>query len=167
MNFLTGSCMKFPQVTICVLAAIAATGCGVSPIYHHQAPLNRAGISNRSQWRASGGMLQPGNAIDGDVNTSARARIANQGGSLTVDLAKASLFNMVVLDHGNNNLSYRGEIVVLTSLGGEHFTRRYAVPATRRVSIVCLPSPVLARFVRVEMSRPSGTSWAIAEMYLQ
>jgi len=58
-------------------------------------------------------------------------------------------------------------VAVATSLDGEAFVERHQAPGTRRVTILSLPEPVLARYVRVRAARPGDQPWSLAEVFLQ
>ena len=86
---------------------------------------------------------------------------------LTIDLKEMVLFQMVVIDHGRDEHGYCRRVGVATSADGEAFADRHPAPGTRRLTILSLPEPVLARYVRLRVVRPGPRPWSIAEVFLQ
>ena len=149
------------------LAATAA-GCAVAPIYPADGPKSpAAAVTSRRQWKASGDLRDPEKAIDGTPDTAAIGDPLRSGAAITIDLGKACLFNMVAVDHGLNETGFCRRLVLLSSMDGSTFERRYAVPGTRRITTLCLVSPVLARYIRLEAVIPGEAPWSIAEVYVQ
>jgi hypothetical protein len=106
-------------------------------------------------------------AIDQNVATAAVSSAPDGKGTITIDLSKPCLFNMVVIEHGGNEMGFARRVAVLTSLDGEIFTQRYAGLGTRRVTVLYLGAPVLARFVRLRALVAGDQAWSVAEVYLQ
>ena len=148
-----------------VLLAAALAGCD-GAIYTDPAGRGKlADITPKSSWTARGDMQAAAQAIDGDVQTAARGDSAG-GGDLILDLGRTCFFQMVVLDHGRDMDSFARTAAVSTSIDGRTYTDRYSAPGTRRVTILYLPEPVLARYVRIRAVRPGGRPWTLAEVYL-
>jgi len=112
-------------------------------------------------------MKDPARAIDGSVNTAATSVAGANAPSLTLDLGKAALFNMIAMDHGPDEFGFARRVVVRTSQNGRDFTKRYEAIGTRRVSSLMLVRPVVARFVRIEAAAPGAKPWSIAELHFQ
>lgn len=140
-------------------------GCG-GPIYNNGRSQSSV-ISSRAIWRASGDLRSPASAIDGDVNTVASSTAPDGRGTLTIDLGKPCVFNMVIIEHGPNEYGFARRVVLLTSTDGQSFTQRYAAAGTRRVTILCPSTPILARYVRLQAMVPGSQPWSVAEVYLQ
>ena len=124
-------------------------------------------ITPRSAWRAGGDLRSPPFAIDGDVNTAASSIASDGRGSLTIDLGKPCVFNMIIIDHGQNEFGYARRVAVLTSMDGQSFTQRYAAAGTRRATILCPATPIIARFVRLQAMVAGSQPWSVAEVYIQ
>ncbi len=158
------------RLTITILTGLAAcghVGCDPAPIYQPPHPdLSIGSVPDRSGWRLTGTLANAAAAADGNIATIARAE-SRGGGALTIDLGKPGVFNMVVLDHGKEEFGYAGRARVLTSVDGRSFVPRHNAPGTRRVSSYLLISPVLARYVRIQVTRPGPKPWAVAEIHLQ
>jgi len=151
-----------------VCLAAAQGGCGVSDIYSANGPKPQAAaLSKRPNWRVSGDLKDPAKAVDGDVNTAALSGRIYANASLTIDLGKPCVFNMVIIDHGPNETGFCGRVAVLTSLDGTTFTHRHTAPGTRRVTIASLIAPALARYVRLQAVQEGSEPWSVAEVYLQ
>jgi hypothetical protein len=143
-------------------------GCAPGPIYGPgSAQASIGSITPRSTWIASGNLDKPDLATDGDLNTMAVGRTGNPPPSLKIDLGQACTFNFVVIDHGRDQLAFARRVEVATSMNGQTFTPCVVGPGTRRVSNFMLPSPVLARFVRITAVEPGAKPWAVAEVYFQ
>lgn len=151
--------------TLFWLATFAVGGC-TSPIYE-DGRSQAAAISPRTVWQASGDMRGLQAAIDGDVGTAAVSAASDGGGSITLDLGKPCVFNMVVIEHGAGEFAFARRVALLTSLNGISFTQRYSVLGTRRVTILCPAGPILARYVRLQATVPGDLPWTVAEIYLQ
>ncbi|HAU36204.1 MAG TPA: hypothetical protein DCX07_00620 [Phycisphaerales bacterium] len=154
----------------CILATamLAMSGC-VGAIYHHGGPrAPAAAIPPRELWKVSGTLRDLPKIRDGNINTVTRSAAGEENPSLTIDLGKLSMFNMVVVDQGpTDEFGFPRRLSVETSVDGQNFAYRYAAPGTRRVTILCLPTPVLARYVRLKVVVPGVHPWAVAEVYLQ
>jgi hypothetical protein len=125
-------------------------------------------VSDRRTWRATGvGIAHPERAIDGDLTTYAVTGPAYQDAYLTIDLGKPCLFNLVRIDHGADQTGCCRRVAVLTSMNGRDFTYRYAVDDIERIATLFLPSPMLARYVRLQVVIQGDKPWAIAEVYLE
>ena len=149
------------------MMVVVAPGCAVSPIYQEGTLPGLAVLPKKSDWRAVGSLQDIRYAIDGDINTAALNGAAAEEATITIDLGRACMFNTVVIDHGRNEPAYAHSVAVLISMDGKNFTQRYSAPGTRRVSTFCMPSPVLARYVRIAALAPRAGSWSVAEVYLQ
>jgi len=150
--------------TAAVFVALGACGCGVA---YQDGRSAAAAISLRSAWKVTGDMRSVGYAIDQDVTTAAISSSADNKGMLTIDLGKPCLFNMVVIDHGGREKGFARRVAVLTSIDGEIFTHHYAGPGTRKVTILWLGAPTLARYVRLQTLVGGDEPWSVAEVHLQ
>jgi hypothetical protein len=147
------------------VAAFCA-GC-VDAGWEHDGP-RAAGsaIGPRSAWRAGGDVRDAARAVDGDTGTAAMGAEPPAQNQLTIDLGKPSMFNMVVIDHGSTSGGYPRRVAVLTSMDGRTFTQRHVAPGTPRYTSLCLLTPTLARFVRLQAVAPGQKPWNITEVYL-
>jgi hypothetical protein len=152
---------------IVVLGLLAAAGgCGVYS-YGDENVVPVSAMPPRSTWTvaASSGLSNPGNALDNNRITVASA--TEEGGSITIDLGEVSLFNLVIVDHGNRQNACAGRVAVYTSLDGENFTHRFTGPGTRYVSYYSLVAPSLTRYLRLTVVREGRHPLSIAEVYLR
>ncbi len=148
--------------SICCLAAIGCNG----PVYHNGPRFWADRISPRTRWRVLGDLRNPLNAVDGEISTAAVGDFAGDNATLTLDLGKPCLFNMVVVEHGLEEYGYCRRMAVLTSNEGVNFTRQMDVPGLRRVTTAVLIRPVLARYVRIQATVPGHRRWSVAEVHL-
>ena len=118
-------------------------------------------------WRASGDLRVPNITIDGNINTIAISPNSDGRGTLTIDLGKPCMFNMIVVEHGANEFGFARRVAVSTSLDGQAFTQRYTGHGTRRVTILCPATPMLARYVRLQAVVAGDQPWSVAEVYFQ
>ncbi len=142
---------------------------GCNGEFSHNAP--RPGgsrVSSPSEWEIDGDLAYVERAIDQNPESVAMAMMPQQQATVTVDLGKACLFNTVVVSHGlENQHGYVRRLAVSTSLDGKTFSRRYVGSGTRRKTILPIITPVLARYVRLEVLQPGDKPWAIAEIFFQ
>ena len=124
-------------------------------------------ISPKRTWRLSGELYNPSAAADGDFATAARSDYEYRGATLTIDLKRVCLFQTIIIEHGAGEHGHARRIAVATSIDGKEFAQRYWAPGKRRVTILSLPKPVLARYVRLQVARPGPRPWNIAEIYIQ
>ena len=149
-----------------LLAAIAVSCNG--PIYHHgRTHSPAAAVPDRRQWRVTGDLRNSHKAADGNVSSAAVSLRNYDSAYITVDLGKVSLFNMVIVDHGAEEFGFCRRLAVETSLDGKTFTFQYAAPGTRRVTLLVLSRPVLARYVRLKTIVPGMRRFSVAEVYLR
>jgi len=167
--------------TIVMLTSLAvllggAIGCDSTQSYNESNKQAASAITPRAGWTisSSSDVLNPELALDGNVSTAAQSGTNQQGAWVTIDLGKTCLFNTVIVDHGTSEQSYAGRVAIYTSTDGENFTYRFTGPGNRRVSLFSLVTPVLGRYVRLEVVKPQGgnyeptsRTWALAEIYLR
>ena len=163
--------MRYVTKWLCLVTAaavIAAGGCDVSEIYRPRTDdMFGAKISPKRKWRASGSVTNPKAAIDGRLETIARASFRRAGAELTIDLGETCVFQMIIIDHGNEQTGCARRVGVATSTNGRTFKDRHAAPGARRVTHILLPKPVLARYLRLKVITPGRRPWAVGEVYLQ
>jgi len=150
----------------CILPLAVLTGC-VSPIYHDGSKPPAASVSHRSRWQASGSVSNPNNAIDGNIATAALSGNSYENATLTINLGKTCVFNLVVIDHGQRAMGFCRRLAVAMSMDGKTFKHVYAASGTKRITYLWLPSPVLARYVRLQVVVPGRKPWSVAEVHLQ
>ena len=117
-------------------------------------------------WRATGDVQNPGFAIDGSLATAAVAGGSYDNASITIDLGKACLFNLIQIEHGPDEQGYARRVSVLISLDGEKFERIREVPGTRKVTSISLITPTLGRYIRLQASIAGSQPWSIAEIVI-
>ncbi|MFW6133196.1 MAG: discoidin domain-containing protein [Planctomycetota bacterium] len=146
-----------------------AAGCAPSDLYRNTRQFTSGTLTPRSDWQATGrGFDKPALAIDDEPLTVARTSRRYGNAHLTLDLGEVCLFNMVIIDHGGTDeMGFAGRVAVLTSIDGEKFTRCAAAPGTRRITIIPIVTPILARYVRIQAVSPGGRPWSVAEVHLQ
>jgi len=152
------------------LLLLAILGCTTVPPY--PLPHEREGLpswlSPRGQWRISAsGIENPQRALDDERGTAAVSGPSYHHAHVTIDLGKPCLFNLVVIDHGSDEFGFCGRMAVLTSTDGSAYQLQRSEPGTRRVSIVCLIRPTMARYVRIRAEEQGPRPWSLAEIYLQ
>jgi hypothetical protein len=126
-----------------------------------------ADISPKNTWLVRGDLQNPLAAVDEDMATAARSDYDYSGAAITIDLRRPCVFQTVVVDHGAGEHGHASKVAVATSADGKSFTDRHVSPGKRRVTILCLPKPVLARYLRLRVTAPGVQPWNIAEIYLQ
>ena len=143
----------------------AVLGCGGLPDYQ----TDSSRISSRAKWTVVGtrGIEDAAKALDGDRDTAAVSSASYDKAHITIDLGKVCLFNMVVIDHGPSEYGFCGQVAVLTSLDNSAYTPRQSAAGTRRVSIVSLIKPHLARYVRIRADVEGSRPWSLGEIYLE
>jgi len=153
---------------IFLLCAGTLAGCGPpAAIYRDAGGVIPASVTPRADWVASGDLMRPAEAIDGNPRTAAATTGAYVGQALTIDLRKACLFQMVIIEHGIQEEGFAGSVEVAGSIDGQNFQTEYIAPGTRRVTIMCLPRPTLARYVRLRAVRNGTAPWNLAEIYVR
>ena len=162
--------MKYVTKWLCLVTVVltAAAGCDVTEIYKPRTDETfGAKISPKKNWRASGSVTNPQAAIDGNLDTIARSSYRRAGAELTIDLQQTCVFQMIIIDHGNEQTACARRVGVSTSTNGREFKDRYASPGTRRVTHILMPKPVLARYLRLKVVTPGRRPWAVGEIYIQ
>ena len=144
-------------------------GCDVvAPIYNPSTGgYLGADITPKDTWTVRGDLANPAAAIDQDLATAARSNYQYRGAELIIDLKKVCLFQTVIIEHGAARSGHCRSVDVSTSVDGKIFNNKYVAPGTRRITIISLPAPTLARYVRIKAVKPGRSRWAIAEVYLQ
>lgn len=145
---------------------LAVAGGCTSQIYSHQSPA-AVNISPYTSWAISGDLNNPRAAIDDNIITAATSNAYYTTAQITLDLGKPCVFNTVVLDHGIDRDAYARRTAVYISMDGRNFQYQYAVPGTRRITVLNWVTPVMARYVRVQAVTPGDRPWSIAEVYIQ
>lgn len=127
-------------------------------------------ISSQLAWKVQSqhGFRDARKAIDGNSNSYAITRGKNySGASITIDLERQCIFNMVVLIHGAREFGFAKEVQLSISTDGKSFKSCYQTFGTRKVTYIPVLTPVTARYIRITAVRPGPKPWAIAEIYLQ
>jgi hypothetical protein len=166
---MTRKSVQWSVRTSVLLAGFLIAGCEpVSPIYQdshgQQGP---ASITPKSAWRAAGDLANPAKAVDGDLQTVATVMPDFTGRALTIDLSKPCLFQMVIIEHGSEEVNYAPSVEVAVSMDGRTFQPVFVGVGTRRVTTLLLPSPTLGRYLRIKAVKSSDRPWSVAEVYLQ
>ncbi len=126
-----------------------------------------ADITPKKTWTCWGNLDNPSAAVDEDLSTIAKSRHSPAGAEITIDLKRLCLFQSIIIEHGQAQMGYCQSLAVLTSVDGKRFTKQYVAPGARRVTIILLPAPTVARYVRLRLLKPGLERWAIAEVFLQ
>lgn len=157
--------MSWRAVVMIVLGAgIPGIGCS-GPIYR-DGRAEAALITPRDTWRLSGDMKSVFLAADQNISTAAVSGDSSGRGTITIDLGKPCVFNMVIIEHGEDEMGFAPHVAVLTSLDGQVFTQNCVGVGTRRVTILYLGGPALARYVRLQALTVGQRPWTVAEIYL-
>lgn len=163
----TGNTNKWSIVFVFLAFCSACSAGCLGPLYHEGPRAPAAAISARSTWVVFGDLMGPEKAIDGNFSTAAVSEVSGNNNTITIDLGKPCLFNMVVIEHGRNEFGFSRRVALLTSMDGQDFTHRHDAPGTRGVTILCVVRPILARYVRLQVIEPGRQQWTVAEIYLQ
>ena len=165
---MTKAVVSVLRVAVCaVCLSLPFLGGCASQIYSHQ-PQVSVNVSPCTSWAITGDHMNNVQwAIDDVLVTAATSDAYYTSAAVTVDLGKPCVFNMVVLDHGIERDGYARRTAVYISMDGKNYQYQYAVPGTRRVTILNWVTPVMARYVRVQAIAPGDRPWSIAELYVQ
>ena len=150
------------SVCLCGACMLWAVGCG-EPLTG-DAP--GSSITPRSQWQASGNLSDAAAAVDGRLSTAAKD---GQGkpAHLLIDLRKPCVFNTVRIEHGEEPMGFPRRVALLTSLDGQTFSKVREVPGTRKVTNIVLVTPILARYVRLEVVEAGAQPWSVGEVIIK
>ncbi len=161
--------MRWTLISVIIVSAMGGSlGCDPGRIYTSNGGNSPAAeITDRVEWTATGTVALAEHAIDGVITTAAVSRESNGGGSITIDLGRPCQFNLVILDHGRQEWAFARETVLLTSVDGKNYRRQWTAPGNRRVTSLCMFSPVLARYIRIQAFVPGDEPWTVAEIYVQ
>lgn len=154
-------------ICLLLLAAPVALTSGCGDAFQHGRHGPAAAVSPHSDWKISGNLSGLEKAADGNAGTAAVGDVRSPNARVEIDLGKACLFNMVIIEHGPEQFGFCRRVAVLTSLDGKQFHRRVVLPGTRHVTILYLGRPVLARHVRLEAVSPGSQAWSVAEVLLR
>lgn len=150
-----------------VLLLSIGSGC-VSNIYDDQRSTSAASsVPPKSNWQISGDLVGLRQAIDGNVATGASSASYYTNAQITIDMGKPSVFNMVIVDQGNSEMGFPRRLAVSASMDGKNFIYLYAVPGTRRVTMLNWVTPVLARYIRLQAVAQGDMPWSVAEIYVR
>ena len=152
-----------------VLAALLASLLGCESGYSEHNKQAASSISLRKEWipASSASVANPELALDGNMGTAAKSGSSQTDAWVELDLGEVCLFNEVIIEHGLAEEGFAGRVSIYTSIDGENYTYRFTGPGNRRVSIFALVTPVLAKYVRLEVSQPGPHMWSLAEVYLR
>jgi len=153
----------------CIAVAVFGVlpvGCGATA-YREGAHSQAAAVTPKRLWRVRGDLQNAHLAVDANKATAAVAPLPYDGATITIDLAKPCLFNMIAVVHGPDEWGFCRRVSVLTSLDGEVFTDRFTAGGTRWISTFCLIEPTLARYIRLEAITPGQRPWSVAEIHIQ
>ena len=152
----------------CALAAglFCGASCGPAPLYNEGSRGGTSAISPRSSWTARGTVDNPAAAIDGHFTTVAQAPAGGGPARLVIDLGKPCLFNTVVLEHGMDEMAFGRQVQLAVSLEGGPSRLATITTGQRRVTVISLISPVLARQIELTAA-PGSQGWSVAELYLK
>ncbi len=151
------------------VALLAMAGC--NPTFDADGPrVPRGAISSMGRWSISssqGTFTELESAIDGSSSTAAKAEGNYAGASMTIDLGRHCIFNMVVLCHGREENGYARRVSVEVSTDGKTFRAGWSTFGTRAQTYIPLLTPVTARYVRITATEASATGWVISQVYFQ
>lgn len=150
---------------VAFLAAMMLAGCENS-ITDETGQAPGSVITPRQTWRAMGDVQNPSLAIDGSVSTAATTTGSYDNASITVDLGKPCIFNLIQIEHGSDEQGYARRASVLVSIDGEKYERVAEASGTRRVTNINLITPTLARYVRIQATISGPRPWSIAEIVI-
>ncbi len=162
--------MNYLKKCLCLVFLTGVMGgCEVvSPVYRQSTGgYLGADITPKNTWSVRGDLANPAAAADEDISTAARSNYGYTGAELIIDLKKVCLFQTVILEHGTAKSGHCREVDISTGVDGKNFSKKHVAPGTRRFTIISLPAPTLARYVRIKAVSPGRGRWYIAEVYIQ
>lgn len=124
-------------------------------------------ITERRLWQASGDLENCSAAIDGSLSTAAVSKRNTEGSQITIDLGKPCVFNLVILEHGDDEFGFCRRMAMLTSMDGENFVKVCESTDSRRAAYITPITTQLARYVRLQIVTPGARPWAVAEIVLR
>jgi hypothetical protein len=152
-----------------VTVALLAGACEPAPpAANRRAP--ESSISHPRTWKITsqgGGIRNLAAAIDGDPLTAAVTTQRYDGASVTIDLGRVCLFNMVTILHGQQPQGHARIVSLYTSNDGQQFDKRYETPGTRSVTSVPVLTLIRARYIRLVAEQAGSRPWSLADIYLQ
>lgn len=152
-----------------LLSAIGPAGC----VPQFAQPQHRAlptSLSDKHTWKisAKGDTFKHLRwAIDQNLLTVAETSRNYRQASVTIDLTRPCLFNLVMIVHGDKEFGFARRVSIATSNDGRNFTHRYTASGTRQVTYLPLLEPVSARYIRITAVQPGTRPWALAEIVIQ
>ena len=151
------------------LATVLTVSVGCTPGYNEHNKQAASDIAPRVEWTITGSpsMSNLPLALDGNMSTAATSGSNQSGAWVALDLGRVCLFNTVIVEHGLADEGFAGRVAVHTSMDGTNFTYRFTGPGNRGISYFSLVTPVLARYVRLEVSQPGAHVWSLAELNLR
>ena len=153
---------------LCLLACFASAALlGCAPDFNTGGSYAGPRITPHNTWIAGGSLPGAALAIDGDAGTAATNDSPRANVELVIDLREPCEFESVTIDHGHNEMGFARKLAVATSMDGSTYLERYVGPDTRKVAILSLPGPVLARFIRIRVVNPGLQPWSVAEVSLR
>ncbi len=163
--------MKYRTVMLAILAGafLFLPGCGPEFDMNRGTTLGD-NISPQSTWKidsTDGGFVGLRQAIDGSPLTFAVTSRRYNNATITLDLGRPCVFNLVALRHGINENGFARRLSLSTSLDGKDYTSRYECVGTKKVTYIPILTPITARYIRIRASVPGSEAWSIAEIYLQ
>lgn len=156
-------------ISFAAFLAFVAAGC--DPNFNYNGDRAQPGaMASQTEWKVTGTPGQFGFlsfAHDGNAMTVCQAKSFSRGQAITVDFTRPCIFNMIAIQHGAYELGFPKEIAVDISNDGRNFTRIFTGEGTKKITYLCILSPVKARYVRLVALRPGIDKWSIAEIYFQ
>lgn len=156
---------------ISLAAFLAMAACGCDPKFDYSGDRAQPeAIAAQTEWKVTG---TPGEfsfltfAYDGNPMTVCQSKSYNRGQAITIDFSRPCIFNMIAIQHGPFEYGFAKEVAVEISNDGKTFTRIFNGEGTRKITYLCILSPVKARYVRLVALRPGAEKWSIAEIYFQ
>jgi len=156
-------------ISFVVILSFMAGGC--DPNFNYDGPRAQPGaMASQTEWKVTG---TPGQfsflsfAHDGNAMTVCQSKGYSRGTAITIDFSRPCMFNMIAIQHGPFEFGYAKEVAVEISNDGKNFTRIFNGEGTRKITYLCILSPVKARYVRLVAIRPGIDKWSIAEIYFQ
>jgi hypothetical protein len=146
--------------------AVAGAGCG-SEFTRGRGP-GGSRVTPSRDWTVGGDLKNAEYMTDDRDATAAISGGSYRGAEVTVDFSKPCLMNMIVMRHGDaHEKGFPRRVAVATSMDGENWKHTMVALGKRRVTVISLVTPTLARYIRLRALEEGSEPWAVTELIVQ